>query len=422
MKNMVNNLKAGVQTVKTELEKLYNGTNLKRHHVVKVLGIPSASLAELTKALRSNTFKSYPDVIELRDSVRTTTTTCLNLSELVATGKIKPRELMVKLGEIVKSFSADIALADACIAYLPQSKKSLSLDDLSEDDRKDLKKVSQHLTDMENQVNDQKAIRREEREDAATAKTGRVLQRLKAKYFHKVPRKFNSSIQILQLPVMARFGTLAMSPESLSRMGFKIETAGLHSTPSSDLGIIFENQLLMFFRMSDAKAVAEEEASRYKSRDGTLVERKRLQKERNAERRELKKLNTLLEKQTALKVRRKIQAQIDSSQADIDDITAQLDDMDAKVRVSNSNARVHRVMTTSNDHAMLNYLNPIIDTLNEKSSSTLGLFTTMPLRGIMPDADVHVAWIMEKSAINLLLRHTGGDVKLQNWFMPWSNG
>jgi len=422
MKNMVNNLKAGVQTVKTELEKLYNGTNLKRHHVVKVLGIPSASLAELTKALRSNTFKSSPDVIELRDSVRTTTTTCLNLSELVATGKIKPRELMVKLGEIVKSFSADIALADACIAYLPQSKKSLSLDDLSEDDRKDLKKVSQHLTDMENQVNDQKAIRREEREDAATAKTGRVLQRLKAKYFHKVPRKFNSSIQILQLPVMARFGTLAMSPESLSRMGFKIETAGLHSTPSSDLGIIFENQLLMFFRMSDAKAVAEEEASRYKSRDGTLVERKRLQKERNAERRELKKLNALLEKQTALKVRRKIQAQIDSSQADIDDITAQLDDMDAKVRVSNSNARVHRVMTTSNDHAMLNYLNPIIDTLNEKSSSTLGLFTTMPLRGIMPDADVHVAWIMEKSAINLLLRHTGGDVKLQNWFMPWSNG
>ena len=422
MKNMVNNLKAGVQTVKTELEKLYNGTNLKRHHVVKVLGIPSASLAELTKALRSNTFKSYPDVIELRDSVRTTTTTCLNLSELVATGKIKPRELMVKLGEIVKSFSADIALADACIAYLPQSKKSLSLDDLSEDDRKDLKKVSQHLTDMEDQVNDQKAIRREEREDAATAKTGRVLQRLKAKYFHKVPRKFNSSIQILQLPVMARFGTLAMSPESLSRMGFKIETAGLHSTPSSDLGIIFENQLLMFFRMSDAKAVAEEEASRYKSRDGTLVERKRLQKERNAERRELKKLNALLEKQTALKVRRKIQAQIDSSQADIDDITAQLDDMDAKVRVSNSNARVHRVMTTSNDHAMLNYLNPILDTLNEKSSSTLGLFTTMPLRGIMPDADVHVAWIMEKSAINLLLRHTGGDVKLQNWFMPWSNG
>lgn len=422
MKNMVNNLKAGVQTVKTELEKLYNGTNLKRHHVVKVLGIPSASLAELTKALRSNTFKSYPDVIELRDSVRTTTTTCLNLSELVATGKIKPRELMVKLGEIVKSFSADIALADACIAYLPQSKKSLSLDDLSEDDRKDLKKVSQHLTDMEDQVNDQKAIRREEREDAATAKTGRVLQRLKAKYFHKVPRKFNSSIQILQLPVMARFGTLAMSPESLSRMGFKIETAGLHSTPSSDLGIIFDNQLLMFFRMSDAKAVAEEEASRYKSRDGTLVERKRLQKERNAERRELKKLNALLEKQTALKVRRKIQAQIDSSQADIDDITAQLDDMDAKVRVSNSNARVHRVMTTSNDHAMLNYLNPILDTLNEKSSSTLGLFTTMPLRGIMPDADVHVAWIMEKSAINLLLRHTGGDVKLQNWFMPWSNG
>ena len=156
--------------------------------------------------------------------------------------------------------------------------------------------------------------------------------------------------------------------------------------------------------------------------DGTLVERKRLQKERNTERRDLKKLNQLLDEAKSLKARRALREQIADTETTINDITAKLDAMESKVRLSNSKERVYRQMKTSNDHAMLDYLNPIVDMLNEKSSSTLGLFTTMPLRGVMKDSDVHCAWLMEKSAINLLLRHTGGDVKLQNWFLPWTNG
>ena len=422
MKNQVHNLKAGLEKANAALSSLRSGKNLKRQHVVDSLGQPASILADLTKALKSNTYKSYPDVIQLRDSVRATCTSCLSLSEQVAARRIKPRELMEKLGEIVKSFDADAKLAKACISYLPASRKTISLDDLPEDSKERLEALKAiDKENYENEVND-KAIRREQREDAATAKTSRVLQRLKDSYSHKVPRTFNKAIQIIQLPVMARFGTLAMSPESLSRMGFKIETAGLHSTPSSDLGIVFENQLLMFFRMSDAKGMAEEAAKDHKMLDGTLVERKRLQKERNAERRDLKKLNKLLDEAKSLKARRALREQIAETQVEIDDITAKLDAMEYKVRESGSRERVYRQMKTSSDHAMLDYLNPIVDMINEKGSSTLGLFTTMPLRGVMKDADVYCAWLMEKSAINLLLRHTGGDMKLQNWFLPWTNG
>ncbi|AWY08593.1 hypothetical protein HOT49_gp341 [Erwinia phage vB_EamM_Alexandra] len=422
MKNQVNNLKAGLEKVAGNLAALRSGHNLKRQHVVDSLGQPSSMLSDLTKALKSNTYKSYPDVIQLRDSVRSTCTSCLNLSEQVAARRIKPRELMEKLGEIVKSFKADAQLAKSCLGYLPESRKAISLDDLPAGGKERLEALQAIDKEVyENEAND-KAMRREQREDAATAKTSRVLQRLKDAYSHKVPRTFNKAIQIIQLPVMARFGTLAMSPESLSRMGFKIETAGLHSTPSSDLGIVFENQLLLFFRMSDAKGMAEEAARDHKMLDGTLVERKRLQKERNAERRDLKKLNKLLEESKSLKVRRALREQIAETQTEIDDITAKLDAMDSKVRESGSRERVYRQMKTSSDHAMLDYLNPIVDMINEKGSSTLGLFTTMPLRGVMKDSDVHCAWLMEKSAINLLLRHTGGDMKLQNWFLPWTNG
>ncbi|QYW04321.1 hypothetical protein pEaSNUABM46_00337 [Erwinia phage pEa_SNUABM_46] len=424
MKNQVHNLKAGLNVVVTSLTELRSGKNMKRQHVVEVLGQPSSVLTDLTKALKSNTFKSYPDVLQLRDSVRATSTTCLNLLEQVVSRRIKPRDLMEKLGEVVKSFEADVKLADSTLGYLPESRKTLSLDDVERDadgklNLKSLNAVSEKIYEQE--TND-KAIRREQREDAATVKTSRVLQRLKDSYAHKVPRTFNKAIQIIQLPVMARFGTLAMSPESLSKMGFKIQTAGLHSTPSSDLGIVFENQLLLFFRMSDAKGVAEEAAKKHKDLDGTLVERKRLQKERNAERRDIKKLTQLLAENKSLVAKRKIREQIAEAQGNVDDITATLDDMDQKVRSSNSKERVYRQMKTSSDHAMLDYLNPIVDMLNEKSSSTLGLFTTMPLRGVMKDADVHCAWLMEQSAIRLLLRHCGGDVKLQNWFLPWTNG
>lgn len=424
MKNQVSNLKAGLAKTIAGLNGLRSGKNMKRQHVVDSLGQPSKTLTDLTKALKSSTYKSYPDVLQLRDSVRATCTTCLNLSEHVVSGRIKPRELMEKLGEVIKSFEADVTLADACVAYLPAARKVVSLDDIPEgvEGKDRLEAVKAIDKEMYEQDVDDKAIRREQREDAATAKTSRVLQRLKDTYAHKVPRTFKNSIQILQLPIMARFGTLAMSPESLSRMGFKIETAGLHSTPSSDLGIIFDNQLMLFFRMSDAKGIAEDDVRLYKERDGTLVERKRIQKERNAERRELKKLTALYENQISLKGRRKIAAQIKEAEDNIADFGAELEAMDQRVKASASNARVYRQMKTSSDHAMLNYLNPIVDTINEKSSSDLGLFTTMPLRGIMPDADVHVAWLMEKSAIKLLLRHCGGDMKLQNWFLPWSNG
>lgn len=424
MKNQVHNLKAGLSEVVTSLTALRSGKNMKRQHVVEQLGQPSAVLTDLTKALKSNTFKSYPDVLLLRDSVRASCTTCLNLLEQVVGRRIKPRDLMEKLGEIVKSFEADIKLADSTLGYLPESRKAVSFDDIPDEvqGRERQKAVIAIDKEMFEQEGNEKAVRREQREDAATAKTSRVLKRLKDSYAHKVPRTFTKSIQIIQLPVMARFGTLAMSPESLSKMGFKIQTAGLHSTPSSDLGIVFENQLLLFFRMSDAKTVAEEAAKKHKDLDGTLVERKRLQKERNAERRDIKKLNQLLAEQRSLVAKRKIRDQIAEAEGNVNDITAALDSMDQKVRSSNSKERVYRQMKTSNDHAMLDYLNPIVDMLNEKSSSTLGLFTTMPLRGVMKDADVHCAWLMEKSAIRLLLRHCGGDVKLQNWFLPWTNG
>ncbi|AQT28797.1 hypothetical protein YOLOSWAG_329 [Erwinia phage vB_EamM_Yoloswag] len=376
------------------LEYLRQGKETKRAKFVARLQQPKEQLSDCLRSIKSNVYKSYPNILELRDSVQVSVTTCLSLSELVASGKIKVRPALEKIAEVQTNLQADQTLCAEILEY-----------------------VKADATEEQDEAN-MKAVRRDQREDAATAKTAKVLSRFKATYAHKVPKQFTDTIKFIELPVMARFSTLSMNADSLTRMGFKIETAGLHSTPSSDLGIIFERQTLLFFRMSDAREAAEEQIKRHKRTDSVQVRRTAIMKSRSAEKRAIRKLEREAE---GLPRRRRllIDKQIGDHQARIDDLTRELDSMIESVKQSNSVTRVVRQMRGSNDHALLNYLNTILDAINAKSSTDYALFTTMPLQGIMRDSDVCAAWLMPKGAIKRLLHHTGGDTKLQKWMLPW---
>ena len=393
MKQPISDLKEILEVVIANVSSLRSGKETKRTRFIEILTSPKDELNPVLAQIKSNVYKSYPNILELRDSVKKSVTVCLSLSELIASGKIKVRAALERIAEVETSLVADSKLCDDMLNYLQ---------DTPED------------ADEANM----RAVRRDQRESAATAKTGKVLERMKSRYKDKVPKHFDSMIKFIELPVMARFGTLAMNPDSLSRMGFKIETAGLHSTPSSDLGIIFERQTLLFFRISDARQTAEEAVELQKSTDGTLIKRTAIMKRRSAEKRAIKKLEQQADGLTGRR-RLPLDKQITAHMTNIDSLDRELDRMTDSIKQSKSIGRVVRQMNTSNDHAILNYLNPIIDTINSKASTDYALFTTMPTRGIMKDSDVVAAWLMPKSAVQLILRHTGGDTKLQNWMLPW---
>ena len=393
MKQPISDLKEMLDVVLKIVTKLRSGKETKRTKFVESLTSPRDKLNPVLANIKSSTYKSYPNILELRDSVKKNVTVCLSLSELIASGKIKVRPALERIAEVEASLRADLALCDDMLGYLQENPEEVSEADM-------------------------RSVRRDQRESAATAKTAKTLDRMKSRYKDKVPKVFDAQLKFIQLPVMARFGTMSMNPESLSRMGFQIETAGLHSTPSSDLGIIFENQTLLFFRLSDARQVAEEAVEIQKSTDGTMMRRSALMKKRSAEKRAIKKL----EQQTqGMSPRRRLpfEKEIAKHNANIDAINAELDKMTDSVKQSKSVGRVLRQMKVSNDHSILNYLNPIIDAVNQKSSTEYALFTTLPARGVMADSDVVAAWLMPKSAVQLILRHTGGDTKLQNWMLPW---
>lgn len=393
MKQPISDLKEMLDVVLSDVAKLRAGKETKRNRFIEALTAPRDKLNPVLVNIKSNVYKSYPHILELRDSVKKSVTVCLSLSELIASGKIKVRPALERIAEVEASLRADLSLCGDMLGYLQENPEEVSEADM-------------------------RSVRRDQRETAATAKTAKVLDRMKSRYKDKVPKVFDAQLKFIQLPVMARFGTMSMNPESLSRMGFQIETAGLHSTPSSDLGIIFENQTLLFFRLSDARQIAEEQVEIQKSTDGALVRRTALMKRRSAEKRAIKKLE---QQAQGLSPRRRLpfEKQIAKHNTNIDEVNTALDKMIDSVKQSKSVGRVLRQMKVSNDHSILNYLNPIIDAVNQKSSTEYALFTTMPARGVMADSDVVAAWLMPKSAVNLILRHTGGEIKLQNWMLPW---
>lgn len=388
-------LRNRIQEVVDALMLVKNGTLLKRADVIRVLKEADSESTSIVKDVRSSVYKSYPDVLECKSGFTASLTTCVSLAGLLKTKSISRPEFIKKISSVLENLKGIRNDADKIIEYLPE--------------------------DGNSDPEDRAASRREAREAAASSKTSRMLEQMRSKYAHKVPKKFTVSLHLTTLPVMARFGTFAMNPENLSRLGFTIHNAGLHSAPSSDLGMVFEDQLVMFFRLSDALAASEDASKKFKS-GGANKERTILQKARNAARREKRRLEKLFEESNNGAIKRSLEKRINRAQTEIEEITTKIESLNESVKQHNSTSRVNRQMNNTTEISILNFTAPILESLNAKASSDYGLFTTKPLTGTMSDSDVIAVWLMPTSTIKMLLKLTNGDTKLNSWFLPWSNG
>ncbi|AXG67040.1 hypothetical protein HOU08_gp314 [Dickeya phage vB_DsoM_JA29] len=388
-------LRNRIDDVVEALTLIKNGSLLKRSDVVGALHEADVESAKVVKEVRSSVYKSYPDVLECKSGFTAALTTCVSLAGMLKSKSISRPAFLKKISSVLENLRGIRIDVERALTYLPEDENS--------------------------DVEDRAISRREARERAASSKTSRLLEQMHAKYSHKVPTKLKGAIYLTTLPLMARFGTFSMNPDNLSKLGFKVHNAGLHSAPSSDLGIVLEEQLVMFFRMSDALENSEETSKKFKS-GGVNKERTDLQKRRNSERRELRLLNQNLEGVTNINLKKAINKRIVKTQKAIDELSAKIDNLNESVKQHNSTARVVRQMNNTTEISILNYAAPILDSLNAKASSDYGLFTTKPLSGLMADSDVFALWLMPKPTIKMLLKLTNGDTKLDTWFLPWSNG
>lgn len=395
----VMNVTDAINAVQKELARIRSGAVQKRAVVSSLLSDIHSQLTYATKLVKSNVYRSYEDVITFRDSVKASSLSCQSLGKLVKEKKIRPKELASRLVEVSQKLEADLALGQSIVSYMVES-TSLSDPDADVDSR---------------------AASRDRRENAAAVRSGRILKQLKDAHEHKVPKTFGDSLRFIQLPVMANFGSMSMNVKTLSAMGFPVVAAGLHSTPSSDLGIVFEDQMLMLFRLSHAQDAANDIIEAHRDIDQVRIRRKALQRKRQQANRELKELNALLE--TARKTSRPVlKRQIEEVQATVNSLGGELDALDQDFKVSKSRERIVANTVKSDDHVIINYVTPILDAVNEKKGTNYTMLTARPLKGIMRDADVAAVWLMDRNAVNLLLTHTNTDLRLSDWYLPWAKG
>ncbi len=380
-----------------EIARIRNGSVRKRSNVVSLLSDLHSAITYATKLVKKNEFRAYEDVLAFRDSVKTSATACMSLSKLVKAKEIRPVELGKRLKAVEAQLQADVKLGLSITAYMSEAQTD---DDTEQDSR---------------------AASRDRRESAAASRANRVLKQLRAKHAHKVPKQFKDAVRFITLPIMANFGNLAMSARTLSVMGFPTIDAGLHSTSSSDLGTIFEDQLVMMFRQSDARQTASLVVEADKDGSQIVQERKALQKERAALGRTVRKLEKAFDEAASKADRKDINDQLDEVEEKIDELTKQLDALDPDMRIEKSRQRVKSQMVNSDEHYILAYVTPILDAINKQKGTDYALFTGVPLRGIMRDSDVICVWLMEKNAVKLIQNHTNFDPKLKDWYLPWKN-
>jgi len=372
------------------------GALLKRSDIVATLHEADSDSVKAIKGVRSSVYKSYPDVLECKSGFTAALTTCVSLAGMLKEKKIQRPTFLKKIGSVLENLKAINADVAKTLQYLPE--------DNAQDDP------------------EERAIsRREAREAAASSKTSRLLDQMHSRYAHKVPNKLTGALHLVNLPLMARFGSFAMNPDNLARLGFTVHNAGLHSAPSSDLGMVLEHQLVMFFRLSDALENSEATAKRFKS-GGVNKQRSELQSERNAERRLLREQQKTVENTKSPRLRDMLTKRMKKTEEAIETLTAKIEALNESVKQHNSTARVNRQMNNTTEISIMNFVNPIVDSLNAKSSTDYAMFTTKPLAGTMRDSDVYAVWLMPKPMIKMLLKLTNGDTKLETWFLPWSNG
>lgn len=399
MMTPINSIIDSVGIAQKEIARIRNGSVRKRGTVVSLLNDIHSSITYATKLVKKNEFKAYEDVIEFRDCIKASANTCVSLAKLVEAKEIKPNELSSRLGDIEKAFKKDLKQGMSIIAYMMDAKTE---DDIDSDSR---------------------AASRDRREAAAASRSNRVLKQLKSKFAHKVPKRFDDRVSFLTLPVMANFNNLAMKSSTLNAMGFSCIETGLHSTSSSDLGIVFENQLLMMFRASDAKDSAKFVIEVDKESSQIVQDRKALQKKRNALSRELRKLEKEFDECESKKERKAISEDMDDLEDDIEELNSQIEALDPDMKVEKSRQRAKASMVNSDEHYILAYVTPILDAINKQRGTDVTLFTAIPLRGMLPnDSDVVCVWLMEKNAVKLIQNHTNFDPKLKDWYLPWKNG
>ena len=412
-------------SIKDSLGELQGRTG--RNYIVRTLKSVSSAAKLQLKEVRKNSLGNYPDLLEAREVLASVSTSLSGIADAVQTKRIDIRAYQKQLEGVMASVSTAEELVSRHTMLTSESEVSrvVTLDQIDSDkppkvsdDKLKPEQYSKMMTFLENDANSD-AKRKEGRALIGSTRSRNMIQALKSKYANKIPASLDAYLKVVEVPLLARFGTLALTAKTLKRLGFDVESIGVDSAQSGDIGTIFYGQNLLLFSADNAANEAKLKIDNEKQSDITLTKRKNLQLARTRLNRELKSLEELRGESKSPKI---IDKQIADATAQLQTVESQLEEIEdvAKAARHMINQRAKRTMNP--DVALSNYAEALVELINGKSAVEYSLVTTQILRGITSDTDMCGAWIMPKSYAQTLIRQCGGELKLKQWGLPWGKG
>lgn len=397
-----------------------------RNKIVSTLKSVSSGAKQQLKEVRKNSLGNYPDLLEAREVLTSVSNSISGIADAIGNRRIDIRTYQKQIEGVLTSVSTVEELVSRHNMLTSESAVSrvVALDDVEGkspvlDDSKMKYEARERMnTFLENDANSD-ARRKEGRAIIGSTRSRNMIQALKSKYAQKIPHALDVYLKVVEVPLLARFGTMALNAKSLKSLGFEVESMGVDSATSADIGTVFYGQNLLLFSADNAMNEAQMQVDNEKQSDTVLIRRKNLQAARNRLNRELKDLAAIRDESKSPKM---IDNQIAEATAKVSDIEAKL----AEIEDASKGAR-HRINTRAKktlqpNAALSNYAENLIELINKKSSVEYSLVTTQIIRGITSDTDMCGAWIMPKSYAQTLIRQCGGELKLKQWGLPWGKG
>lgn len=427
-------------------EKLLNANALIQSSGAQISNVKSAkaavqlltsNAAEINSSVRGLGVLKNQDLIDLKARVVLISKQFKSLADNVRSKRWGRRELNLKLSSIATEsrvlskdigkvleyikHSADIANKQADAEYKEA---------LSEFKRTQELRAKNGLSlDVDEGGNQILAPTRKIRQDdgrEAAARSSVLIHGYTEKFKDKIPNRIKI-LHVDTLPIYVKFGNGRVTMERLDNLGIKAEPLSTINVGSTDIGICLEDQVIGFFKASDAEKFNANYYSvqeRDRRTNATVI--KNLKRNITKTHREIDKLRetartlnkSVPEERAQLVSLTKQKRTLEAKIAGYEQQIAKLEAVDKKEK-STINA-VKRFDAKTRDASVVGYAEHLVSLINDKADPQLSLVTATFMHRLGNEEDLVAMWLMPKPQYVRLLELAATGLNVKHWNWPWA--
>lgn len=393
--------------------------------------------AHINESVRGLGVLKNEDLIDLKARVLLISKQFKSLADNVRSGRWGKPELSSKLSSITtesRALKKDISKVQEYIEHSDEIANKQA-DAEYEAELKEFKRTQElrAKNGLSTEVDDsgkaiQAPVRKIRQDDGreAAARSSVLIGGYATKFKDKIPNRIKI-LHVDTLPIYVKFGNSRVTMERLNNLGIKAEPLSTINVGSTDIGICLEDQVIGFFKASDAdKFNANYYSVQERDRRTNITVLKNLKRNITKANREIEKLKVeartlnkaIPEERKQLVSLSKQKRAIEDKIAGYNQHIAKLEGTDKKEK-STLNA-IKRSDSKTRDTTVAAYAEHLVSLINQKAQPELSLVTATFMHRLGNGGDLVAMWLMPKHQYVRLLELASTGLNVKHWNWPWA--